>query len=363
MDSQTIPPAEAPEAQDKPVAETPLPTTYKETTFQYAPPGISPPHPIYQTSRRFTLAHLIASAAGGMVLAGLLLLAARWALNIRAAAIVDGQKISRGQLGAQLATANSPKMLKDMVAERAILQEAKRKGALPTDAQINEAIQTSERDDPGLKLRVIQGAVKNKDLRDEARWKLALQNLMTLGVKVGPDDARRFFNTHPGAFNLPAQARARVVLATTPDKAAQARQMLQSGTSYSVISTTPGLKMIPGQRGDGIVTITHGHGRTAVDQFFDAQIFKLSPASPISQPFKVGKLYSVVELLGKTPGRQVTFDEAQQQVIRYLKLSKGLSQAKVLAEVQKDIPVQYRGRYAFLKDEPLFQGLPAQGAK
>src|SRR6185503_16069143 len=168
---------------------------------------------------------------------------------------VDGEAIPRSELlqradamRAQVARAGGPPppqseefyraMVEQLIGSRLLLAEAKKRGFMPTDAEVAASLAKLESRDPEEFARQLAAqGVSRAELRSDLAKNLAIQKLVTTEVTptVTVDEAtvRRFYQQHPERMQRPAQVRVRHILVgvgkdATPEQRQAARKKAES---------------------------------------------------------------------------------------------------------------------------------------
>src|SRR5262249_31214256 len=68
----------------------------------------------------------------------------------RPIAVVNGEKISRGLFVAEMEKSDGASVLRRMIQEKLVMQQAQKKGLMPTTQQINAEIEDMRQADPDL---------------------------------------------------------------------------------------------------------------------------------------------------------------------------------------------------------------------
>lgn len=186
-----------------------------------------------QPTLRRLLSRFVYGLAAVSVLANVVLFV-RWSPS-RTLLTVGKHSVSKRDYEANLDAAAGKAVLSRMVVAELISQAAAQAGVTPTAAEIDARIVLLRR----------QGALPNPpaDLRDSVGQNLALENLRMRGISVSAADVAAEYAKHPEKFRLPAQVSATLVVASSPDKAAQAVHLLGTGAAPSALAAVPGLQV------------------------------------------------------------------------------------------------------------------------
>ncbi len=172
--------------------------------------------------------------AGVSVLANVVLFV-RWSPS-RALLTVGKHTVSKRDYEANLDAAAGKAVLSRMVVAELIRQAAARAGVTPTAAEVDARIALLRR----------QGALPAQpaaDLHETVEQNLALENLRMQGISVSDTEVAAEYAKHPEKYRLPTQMSATLVVAASPDKAAQATHLLGTGVTPSAIAAVPGLQV------------------------------------------------------------------------------------------------------------------------
>lgn len=159
----------------------------------------------------------------------------RWSPS-RALLTVGKHIVSKRDYEANLDAAAGKAVLSRMVVAELIRQAAAQAGVTPTAADIDTRTALLRR----------QGALPGQpaqDLRDAIGQNIALENLRMRGISVSDADIAAEYAKHPERFRLPSQTSATLVVAASPDKAAQATHLLQTGVTPAAIAAVSGLQV------------------------------------------------------------------------------------------------------------------------
>ncbi len=159
----------------------------------------------------------------------------RWSPG-RALLTVGTHTVSKRDYEANLDAAAGKTVLSQMVVAELIRQAAARAGVTPTAADVDKRIALLRR----------QGALSGQsqpEIQSAVEQNLALENLRMQGISVSDADVAAEYTKHPEKFRLPSQMSATLVVASSPDKAAQATHLLQTGVTPAAIAAVSGLQV------------------------------------------------------------------------------------------------------------------------
>ncbi len=234
-------------------------------------------------------------------------------------------------------------VLDQMIEQRLIMQVARSRGAVATDAQIDAQIQDIRKNFASadeFQAALVQRGLSLATLRDRLRTNVTIRNLLpqvtTSTVSEAEVDA--YFRDHRKEFDHPEQVHARHILLESEVEAKFVLARLQRGEQFDALarqySKDPGSK---DQGGDlGFVN------RGATVPEFDQAAFSLQPAQT-SGIVKSQFGYHIIQVLAHKPAQPAQLDDDARKRIREQLLSKKqeaafqewLKQTKAQAKIKR----------------------------
>ncbi len=107
----------------------------------------------------------------------------------------------------------------NLITQKLILQLAKSKGVLPTQAEVDAEFAARKSDDPTRYSRLIDLGMTEAELKGDLLVELAQVNLITLGVKVTDQEVAEHYGTNKVMYATPATVKLRVLVVHPADKA------------------------------------------------------------------------------------------------------------------------------------------------
>jgi parvulin-like peptidyl-prolyl isomerase len=162
-------------------------------------------------------------------------------------AYVNGQQISQDDYLTELEMQQSPfsgapagkTTLNNMIDQRLLLEEARRTGVAPTQAELNAALQQL-RSDPAFEDQLKQtGLTEDKIMQLLIAPQLATDRILAKMAGITDADVQAYFHQHQQELNTPPQVQARI-LQFTDRKRAEEAQKLVGKTSFDTIAQTFG---------------------------------------------------------------------------------------------------------------------------
>jgi len=209
-------------------------------------------------------------------------------------------------------------VLDQLIEQRLILQEARKRGALATDTQLDQAVQDIKANFPSeaeFQLALDQRGLTLADLRDRLRTNLTVQNLQARvsQATVSEAEIQAYYQQHRAEYDSPEQVHVRHILVETEAEARFVLARLNRGEPFETLarqlSRDPGSK----EQGGDLGFISRGQ----VVPEFERAAFALQPGQ-VSGPVKTQYGYHVIQLIERRAGKPGTLDQAREQIRRQL---------------------------------------------
>ena len=133
-------------------------------------------------------------------------------------------------------------VLDQLVAKKIVLDEAAKRGVLPTDADVQKRYDLQKRlveaQMPGRSLESLmeaQGATP-KLIKDEMRYQMAETNLVAKEIGISEDEVKKAYESAKGQIGLPERAQLRVVAPQSAGDFGEAQKLLQAKTPFAKVA-------------------------------------------------------------------------------------------------------------------------------
>jgi len=271
--------------------------------------------------------------------------------NERPIVVINGEKISRSRFLAELEQAQGANVLRRMMQEKLVLQQAAKKGLMPTPAQIQAEVADLRQSDPDLERQLRLSGKTEADLEHDIQGRLAAAHLIAADVKLSDQEIKQLWASHQKQFNRPEARKIAMILAKTNEIADRARRSMAAGADAEFASQNPGMAL-PGGRSQIIAY------RGQLPPRLEKQVFAMKPGE-VSPVLSLGKLFAVVKVIDQIPARQKSFDEVKDRLELALKVRKGKSQPELIQTLQKEAKIEFKSdRYKGLADTALAAPMP-----
>jgi parvulin-like peptidyl-prolyl isomerase len=144
--------------------------------------------------------------------------------------------------------------IEQLITERFLLQLAKEKGVLPTDAEVQQELTNAIEDSPKL-LEDWQNAGRTRpELEYEMRYQLAQFKLITRGITITDQQVEQFYNSNPTMYTLPKRVKLRVIVVDSVTAKEAVDADLKSGKTFAQVAGTRSLDLSKAIGGDYGIT-------------------------------------------------------------------------------------------------------------
>ncbi|MDM7460390.1 MAG: peptidyl-prolyl cis-trans isomerase [bacterium] len=218
--------------------------------------------------------------------------------------------------------------LVQMIREQVLLDMAKEEGVLPTDQQVEERVQREMKNNPQIKQAITEQRLTLDDYRQRVRVALAEFNMVTKGVTVTEQEVKQAYEQNKQAFYRPANASVRFIIVQNPEVRKQIDDDLQRGFNFQSVVNKYAQNPVAGvQANQGEIALEGALPENPQERQAALRIRNtLKNAKPmqVTEWLPVGAgLVARFEVLAKTEGRQLPFEEVKDQIREALMLQKG----------------------------------------
>jgi len=218
--------------------------------------------------------------------------------------------------------------LVQMIREQVLLDMAKEEGVLPTDQQVEERVQREMKNNPQIKQAITEQRLTLEDYRQRVRVALAEFNLRTKGVTVTEQEVKKIYDENKQAFYRPATARVRAIIVQSPEVRKQIDDDLKRGFNFQSIVNKYSQNPVAGvQSGESEFALEGQVPNTPDGQILARVRTILKNAKPlqVTDWIPVGNgVFARFEVLAKSEGRQLPFEEVKDNIREQLMLQKGM---------------------------------------
>jgi parvulin-like peptidyl-prolyl isomerase len=260
--------------------------------------------------------------------------------NEKPVVVVNGEKISRAKFVAELEKEQGAGILRRMIHEKLVMQEAKKKNLWPNSQQVQAEIAQMRETEPDLDRQLRLRGKTMEELTDDVRGRLAMANLIAAQVKLPESEIKKLWAEHQQQFNRPEGRKIAMLMTKTATIGAKARTLLVAGTPADLAAQNAGMAL-PGGRSQ--LSVFRGQLPPAIEK----QVFDLKPGT-VSDVLPMGKVFTVVKVMEAIPATKKSFEEVKDRLLLASKIQKGKNQMELLQQLQKQAKIdvhtpRYRG--------------------
>lgn len=243
--------------------------------------------------------------------------------NKETVAEIGNKTISRQEWLSELEERYGEETLRDLVDQEVVLQMA-------DDYKIKVSDKAIERELNIYKAMYSSGenGPKSEDKwKQQIKYSLLLEELLTKDVKVSEDDMKAFYEQNKSLFDLPASYHVSQIVVETKKEADAAVKELKAGSSFDVLAMERSIDEFSANQGGDIGFINEE------DERVDPQVVEAAKTLKPKKwtgPVKLENGYAIVYLHEKLEGKKYDFKEVKNQIRRQMALE------------QMDIPVSAR---------------------
>jgi foldase protein PrsA len=210
-------------------------------------------------------------------------------------------------------------VLEQVIEQRLILQEARRRGAEATDAQVDEAINDIKNNFPSAaeyEMALAQRGLTEADLRSRLRPNLTIQNLAAKVsmATVGEEEIVKQFQANRAQYDKPEQVHVRHILVQTEAEARFVLARLGRGEKFEDLARQ--LSQDPGSKDQGGDLGFVGRGQLVPE--FEQAAFALQKVGDLSPVTKTQYGYHIIRLVERRAAQPATLAQVRDQIRREL---------------------------------------------
>lgn len=209
-------------------------------------------------------------------------------------------------------------VLDQLIEQRLILQEARKRGARATDAQVDEALAEIQADFPSeaeFQFALDRRGLTLNDLRDRLRTNVTVQNLQGRVSKATVTEAeiQKFYEDNRKDFDQPEQVHVRHILVGTEAEARFVLARLNRGEKFQDLAKT--LSKDPGSREQSGDLGFIGRGQLVPE--FERVAFSLQPGQ-VSDVVKTQFGYHIIQMVERKTAQPSRLEQVREQIRRQL---------------------------------------------
>jgi len=210
-------------------------------------------------------------------------------------------------------------VLDQVIEQRLILQEARRRGAAATDQQLDQAISDIKGNFPSVgefQMALAQRGLTEADLRSRLRTNLTVQNLAAKVSTATVSEAEivKQFQANRAQYDKPEQVRVRHILVESEAEARFALARLNRGERFEDLARQ--LSKDPGSKDQGGDLGFVGKGQLVPE--FERAAFALERPGQVSPVTKTQYGYHLIQFVQRQAAQPATLAQVRDQIRREL---------------------------------------------
>lgn len=140
--------------------------------------------------------------------------------------------------------------IEQMITERLLLQLAKEKGVLPTDAEVEAEVKLIEAEEPKTMQDWLATGQTRAEFVNVTRYTLTQFRLTTRGINITNAEVDKFYNDNPTLFTMPKQVGLRILVVNTEEAAKAADAELTAGKKFEDVVKAHSIDLSKSTGGD-----------------------------------------------------------------------------------------------------------------
>lgn len=256
---------------------------------------------------------------------------------------INGENITRDELYEAMYEQVGEDTLEDLIMMRLIMQEGERLGLSVTEADIDEEIDSIvDLHFGGQKEQLLMAmeyyGMDMDGFRKNLKVGMMEEKIARSRLDFTDEEVREFFDENREHFNLLDEIELRHIMLDTEEEALAIIALLEAGEDFAELASEHSVDIMTGEQGGDLGVIRRGE----MFYGFEDDAFDLEPGQ-ISAPLSSYYGYHVVELLGKTAGREVSFEEVREEVEEsYSNYLVAMIAGEIRAELMEKAGISYR---------------------
>lgn len=231
-----------------------------------------------------------------------------------AAAIVNGQRISRSEFYRETLDRAGAEVLDELITNRLIEQEAAKNHVKIDPAAIDQQLEKEKTMYAGGDEQVWQ-AILTQYGWTEQRRRIFIRNFLIAeqiigkDITISDDDIKTYYEQHKSEYAEAEQVRASHILVNTKEEADAILAQLKGGADFAAIAKEKSLDTQSKDKGGDLGYF----GRGEMDPDFEKAAFSL-PVGQLSDPVKTAYGYHIIKVTDHKQAHEYTLDEVKDRV-------------------------------------------------
>lgn len=156
-----------------------------------------------------------------------------------------------------------------------------------------------------------------KDWREQIRYSILLEELLTKDVVVPEEEIKQFYQNHKDSFKIAPSYHLSHIVINNEEEAKQIVQELKEGSSFQALAAEQSLDEMTASNGGDLGFVPEHSDHIPKEYIEHAK--QLKP-NQWSDPIQIDQQFAIIYLHEKLDGVQYSFDEVKDQIRRQLAL-------------------------------------------
>lgn len=225
---------------------------------------------------------------------------------------VNGVPITKNQLYAAMVAVGGSQMLDNLIQEELVQQEAKKKGIVISDKDVEGEIAQIKKQfssDSEFQAALQQSNMTLEDLKKQLPMQIRIRKLVELRAKVTDEEVKQYFEDNRATFDQAEEVKASHILVPTQAEADGIMKQLKEGADFAKLakekSIDTGSKNAGGDLGF--------FGRGVMVAEFEKAAFSLK-VGELGGPIKTEFGYHIIKLTGHKDAKAATLEEKKAEI-------------------------------------------------
>jgi parvulin-like peptidyl-prolyl isomerase len=238
-------------------------------------------------------------------------------------ATVNGSPVERAHLDKALEEEWATTLLRSIIADRLIRQEARRLGIKATADEVADrfSLERGKFDsETAFQRHVRKQGLTSEGYLNHLTRELLLEKLLAQLTAVSEDEALAFYTSQKSEYAIPEKVHLHLIMTNTIEDAYLAGEKLAANEPFADVARELSVHPSAEKGGDmGLVT------DEALPAAIAETIFALE-TGVTSKPLRALDKYYLAQISAREPGKLVSFEQARPQIMEQLATRKGLAQ-------------------------------------
>jgi foldase protein PrsA len=247
-----------------------------------------------------------------MIFLGLLLIFATAFTKTETAASVNGEKITKEELDAQLTEMYGADILDSLITNKVIEMEASKEKVKVTGNEIDEELtklQESYGGEEAFASALEQNQVSMDKIREDIEIYLLAEKMIGSSIEVTEDEMKTYFEENKDSFDQKEQVKASHILVEDEDTAKKVKEELDNGKDFAELAKEYSTDASNADNGGDLGYF--GKGEMAEE--FENAAFEME-VNAISEPVKTEFGYHIIKLVDKKAAKAAEFDNHKEEI-------------------------------------------------